>query len=306
VADEDIIVVSELVGNIEMQEFKAGTVYIFDKEFSLQTTLTPPNSEELNYFGYSLALNEGFIFVGDRQATASGQERAGIIYVYDRLGAFQYTLEADAPSKGAYFGESIAVKKDLLIIGEPYFDHETVDTGKIYIYKESNGNYVLEDEIVPSEPTAKGMFGKTVSVSDEKIIVGQLGMEKVYIYSLLEILPPEFNYANLNVPDEVSKNNAAIITINCTNSGSISGSTTICMSIDGEMVDEKMVSIDAGQTKTVIFTYSTGEVGVHKVEIEGLDTEYEVKKGIPGFPINSITTGLLITIFLINILARKD
>ena len=311
VADEDIIVVSELVGNIEMQEFKTGSVYVFDNEFGLQATLSPPNPDELNYFGYSLGLSDDFIFVGDRQATAGGQERAGVIYVYDRVGELQFTIESRNPSTGSYFGESMAVEEDILVVGEPYFDHETVDTGKIYVYKKTGGDYILEDEIVPSEPTAKGWFGKTVSLSDGKIIVGETGTENVFVYSLGEPPKAELIFANLEVPDEVLKGETATITVDCTNIGTVTGSTSVCLNIDGVMIENKTVTVDAGKTEPVNFTYSPDEVGTHKVEIEGLVSEYEVKDvppvpPVPGYPVNAVVSGLLVTAYLVYYLSRNQ
>lgn len=304
VANKDTIVVSELIGNFDYGDHKKGKVHIFDSDWNILATLSTPENMLRDNFGYALGTNDEYVFIGDRTADVDGLTRAGKIYVYDREGVCQYNITAPVPEASSYFAKNFVIQNEMLMVGQPDYDSDgAIDSGKAYVFK-TDGEFIAE--LISPEPSNKGLFGDSISINGNRLLVSETGSGKVYMYSLG--VPPlvEFKYSNLNVsPVEVIKDKTATITVDCTNIGTVSGSTDICMMIDGERIENKTVTVDAGQTKTVTYTYSTDEVGIHKVEIQSLASEYKVTDGIPGFPVSAITSGLLVTAYLVYHLSRK-
>jgi len=120
-------------------------------------------------------------------------------------------------------------------------------------------------------------------------------------FEVVKPLIPEYEISNLVVdPVSVSVGESVTISVDVENVGTKSGMYTVNMTIDGDMVEEKTVTVDVGASEKVTFTYQTDVEGVHKVEIGELSDSFEVKKPIiPGFPAVALVLGLsLIMIFL--------
>ena len=203
----------------------------------------------------------------------------------------------------------MAVNEDTIVIGENNADVLEMNEGKAYVF-DLEGN--IRATIQSPEPGITADFGYSVAVMKEKIIIGERGATvdgkgkagKAHIFTAGS---PEFSFTNLKVPDTASKGETATITVDCSNTGTISGSADICLHIDGEMIDEKTVTVDAGQTKTVSFTYSTDEEGDHQVEIEELVSKFEVPPPIvPGLYMYAIVSGLVVAAYLIYNKSRKQ
>ena len=180
VADEEIIVVTEMHATGPREKsLNNGIVYIFDSDWELLHTINSSTTDR-NNFGYTLALNDEYLFIGDKYSTVGEVERAGNVFVYSKEGELVNTIEPESPVAGAYFSESIAVQDDIIVIGEPWSDEGMVDSGKVYVYQ-TDGTLIAE--LVSPEPTAKGFFGESVAIHGDDIIIGEYGADKAYIFS---------------------------------------------------------------------------------------------------------------------------
>ena len=179
VADEDLIVVTEMHSVLPEMQLIKGIVYVYDSDWELLHTLTGSNPEK-NNFGYTLALSDEYIFIGDKTSTTDDVERAGKVYVYNRQGELVDSIEPTNPVSGSYFSECMAIYDDILIIGEPWSDEGMVDAGKVYVYQTDG---TLLAELVSPEPTIRGLFGESVAIYGDDIIVGEYGANKAYIFS---------------------------------------------------------------------------------------------------------------------------
>jgi len=297
-------------GEIHLQ----GTVYGFDYDGNHVLSLQAPEPEDHACFGNSMDISGDKIIIGEYYATVDDVYRAGRAYLYNIDGEHLQTFESPSPDVGAQFGFAVSIDGNTVVIGEPDADARA---GKAYVF-DVDGT-LLQTLTAPS-PGPIAIYGYSVKVEGDTIVVGEpfaevdgeLRAGMIHLYTNDPQIPElisdsiEFNFTNLKVPEKVSKGNTATITVDCTNAGTITGSTSICMNIDDVMIENKTVTVDAGQTNTVTFTYSTGEVGVHKVEIESLVSEYKVEGGIPGFPLNAIISGILVTVYLVYHLSRKQ
>ena len=180
VIDEDVIVVMELHGLFGDERFVKGVAYLYDPEWNLLTSFTAPNPGDVDNFGHSIVMNDDHIIIGDRLAEVDSIERAGEVYVYDKLGELVLTIKSPEPLEGANFGHSLAVYDDLLVIGEPRSDTTTVDTGKAYVF---NTDGTLHSELGSPDPNAMGLFGDTVYIDEDLILVREVKSNTVYAFS---------------------------------------------------------------------------------------------------------------------------
>ena len=180
VADEDLIAVTAMhaTGTRE-RSLNKGIVYIYDSSWELLHTINSTTTER-NNFGYSLALNDEYVFIGDKYSTVDGVERAGKVFVYSREGELVDSIEPANPVSGSYFSESMAVQDDIIVIGEPWSDEGAVEAGKAYVYR-TDGTLIAE--LVSPEPSIKGYFGESVAIYRDDIIVGEYGADRAYIFS---------------------------------------------------------------------------------------------------------------------------
>jgi hypothetical protein len=95
---------------------------------------------------------------------------------------------SDAQSN-ADFGMSVGIDSNLLVVGA----HNHNDTGAVYVFRNTNGDWVEEAKLVPSKGKSGDIFGWKVDISDNKIIVGAESSDTVgensgiaYIYEYIE------------------------------------------------------------------------------------------------------------------------
>ena len=108
-------------------------------------------------------------------------KNAGAVYVFSKSGGMwsevQKIVAADRGA-GAYFGKSICVSGDYLIVGAPYENEDEMGldslgaAGSAYIYKNNGGTWTEVQKIVASDRGSTEFFGWSVAISGDYAIVG--------------------------------------------------------------------------------------------------------------------------------------
>ncbi|MHA1945483.1 MAG: hypothetical protein ACXAC6_04630 [Candidatus Hodarchaeales archaeon] len=175
----DRVVVGEILADINGVQ-NAGRVHIFSTAGVHLKTLNATTPIEGVEYGVSVAIDENIILVGtyvrvgggmfpDLRPSPAGTE--SLVYIYDRDGNFQNTLESPGSTDPSAFGVSCAIDNEIIVIGE---DHATVsgvdDAGRAYIFS-TNGTPIATLE--PSTPTNWGVFGVTVAVHGDTVVVSE-------------------------------------------------------------------------------------------------------------------------------------
>ena len=166
----------------------AGKVYLYkvgqDGNVSYVETLVAPFVHSYAYFGYSLSISEGFLAVGQHQA--SNDQNGNGLNPYDqgsvclyklsdtqpaRLTAF---LKSPVPVQSGYFGYSVDLEGNRLMVGAYREDAEGAnDTGAAYLFEISqDGKPTLVERFTHPEGKASDRFGLSVGVSGRNIVVG--------------------------------------------------------------------------------------------------------------------------------------
>jgi hypothetical protein len=159
-----------------------------------------------------------------------------------------------------------------------------------------------------------------VAKSEDVIVVGEPGAEvegkgkagRVYIF---QAGAAAFTSSGLTIePSSVDVGGTVTISVEVTNTGAKSGTHTVALMIDGEVEDEKTVTLNPDESETVSFQVSAAEQGSYSVEVDGLTGSYTVtetpenpslRDRIPGFPYMAIILGLIAGVLVLWLLQRR-
>ncbi len=152
-----------------------GLVVLYEKEAQnddWERSRLLPEVEPESSFGAALALNERWLVVGAPRRHGEGFHQ-GVAYVFDRSASDPFegherVLEPP-PGDGGYFGQALALKGALLVVGAPEVDWLERASGAAYVYD-------LESEELPRgiDPVLPGTrgFGCSVALNEDRITIG--------------------------------------------------------------------------------------------------------------------------------------
>lgn len=97
------------------------------------------------------------------------------------------------------------------------------------------------------------------------------------VISVSQAPTAEFETSSLEVsPAEAMPGEPVAVEADVTNVGGVEGSYSATLTVNGEMVAVRNVTVAAGATETVSFSYSTDVAGVYAIELDGLSSMLEV------------------------------
>ncbi|NOR88172.1 MAG: T9SS type A sorting domain-containing protein [Bacteroidales bacterium] len=171
----------------------AGAVYIYKKEggaWIQQTKLFAEDASMQSQFGNSVSISGDYIVIG-AYTSSDLALYSGSAYVFKREGEI-WTQEAKLlPSSGLpydYFGQSVSISGDYIVIGVPFDDNSGEDRGSLYIYKHQANNWILDTQLLANDGVAGDEFGFTVDISGNYIVAGapldEVSIGSAYIFRL--------------------------------------------------------------------------------------------------------------------------
>jgi len=176
----------------------AGNVYVLHKPDSLwefRQILSPDIGEAFPYFGASLATKGDYLFVG-APGSASTQS-GGSVYVYKiKNDQWEFVKKIASPLniRKDYFGYSIFIEGDSILIGAPGDVYNGTRTAKAYLYIQNNDDFNLNFVFEPTDSIYHDGFGIGVSMNKGHFLIGApygkkngFSTGKVYLYSPLPI-----------------------------------------------------------------------------------------------------------------------
>ena len=177
---------------------------------------------------------------------------------------------------------------------------EDVEEPIVAYYDDVEGVWVLLD----SEP-----------VDPNGVAELNLGAELTHftIFAVLaDIVPPPASFvgSDLDISRQVRKTwepvtfvtrtgESVTISARITNDGGQTGTYTARLTLNGEAVDTTTVTLNPGQSQTVIFTLSDMEYGDYEVEVAGLSGEFATTRTIHWWLIVAIVAGIGLITWLI-------
>jgi len=174
----------------------AGKVYIYEWDPTTSAyievaQLTASDATAYDYFGVSVAISGNRLVVG-AYVEDTAVPNAGKVYVYDWNGnAYVEVAQLTASEAAAYewFGSSVALSGDRLVVGAYTEDTVGLNVGKVYAYDWDGSAYVEVVQLTASAAEAYDKFGSSVALSGNRLVVGACGVYttgvdagKVYVY----------------------------------------------------------------------------------------------------------------------------
>ncbi|MBK1814423.1 hypothetical protein JIN84_02285 [Luteolibacter yonseiensis] len=177
---------------------ESGAAYVFTRTGTTWTQQAYLKSSAVaagNLFGYSVAIADNTLVVGafgETSGTTStdgstGPTRAGAAYVFTRSGTAwtqQAALKASNPGAGDWFGISVGVSGDTLVVGAQNEasdstgvngaenDDSQAGAGAAYVFVRSGTTWTKQAYLKASNTGKGDRFGHSVAVSGSTVVVG--------------------------------------------------------------------------------------------------------------------------------------
>jgi hypothetical protein len=163
------------------KDLKQGAVYVFERGGGTngwmqikKVTASDPVDED--QFGKSVSVSGDVLVVG-----AYGKDSyQGAVYVFERdaggtfngWGQVQKIMASD-PTGVDYFGRSVFVSGDTIVVGAPY---KNSNLGAAYVFERDVGGDWLQVGIITApDPVELACFGRSVFISGDTLVVGAPG-----------------------------------------------------------------------------------------------------------------------------------
>ena len=183
-AEEVVIGSNKVVVGSPRDASGNGSVYVYDLDGTNELKITASDAAtayQPAQFGESVAIGNGKIVVGAR-GDWSGSSN-GAVYVYDLDGTNEVKITASDGHSQAYFGYSVSVDSNKIVVGSHYHNGNGSTQGAAYVYDLDGTNEV---KITPSDAGNDQWFGQSVAVDNNKIVVSshRSGAGAAYVYDL--------------------------------------------------------------------------------------------------------------------------
>lgn len=159
----------------------AGTLSVKEFQTLLPYDESAFDGDANDYFGESVAISGDTIVVGADQDNCVGGEDCGSVHVYVKnaqSGLFEHKAKLTASDAAAYhyFGYSVAVSGETILVGNKRYDPAGVtDGGAAYLFlkPEAGWSNAHEDAVLRSTETLDGEnFGISVAMDGDVAVVG--------------------------------------------------------------------------------------------------------------------------------------
>ncbi|MCB9851463.1 MAG: hypothetical protein H6819_00085 [Phycisphaerales bacterium] len=142
-----------------------------------ETTLAPAAPISNLQFGYDVAIENGIAVVGatgDSDVVSS----SGAVHVFRYAGnnwTQETKLKAQDAASGDYFGASVAISNDVILVGAPFDDDSGLSSGAAYVFRHTQGGWQQESKLVAQAASAREQFGGSVSISGDVALIAAIG-----------------------------------------------------------------------------------------------------------------------------------
>jgi hypothetical protein len=167
----------------------AGAAYVFVKptggwagDLTQTAKLTASDKYESDFFGYSVAISGDTVVVGAEWEDPEGKNGAGSAYVFVKPGGGwsgnlieSAKLTASDKQDGDFFGRSVAISGDTLVVGANWEDL-ALHSGAAYVFVRPgggwSGNLTESAKLTASDKKAWDHFGTSSGIDGDTIIIG--------------------------------------------------------------------------------------------------------------------------------------
>jgi hypothetical protein len=172
-------------------ETNSGSAYVFVKPGSGWATtnaynakLTASDGATDDRFGRPVAISGDTVVVG--AALDDKETNSGSVYVFVKPGsgwtttsAYNAKLTASDGAAYDFFGRSVAISGDTVVVGAYNDDDKGTDSGSAYVFVKPGGGWATTSayntKLTANNGAADDLFGLSVAISGDTVVVGALG-----------------------------------------------------------------------------------------------------------------------------------
>ncbi len=129
-------------------------------------------------YGYSVSIDGETAVIGATGNDDMGSS-SGSAYIFSRnedgVWNQQQKLIASDGSQFDYFGYSVSISGDFIVVSAFLVDDYGDRSGAVYLFRYDGTNWIQEKKLTASDAAAIDLFGASVSISGDYIIVGTTG-----------------------------------------------------------------------------------------------------------------------------------
>ena len=161
----------------EAAGFYAGSAYVHIRDgadWVEQAKLYGSTVSTSDRFGWAVDISGDLLVVsaifGDGVSPVSGT-----VYAFKRSGLVWNEIQVIAAPDGAssdWFGRSLALQGNTLVIGAPQDDDVGAESGSVYVYVFNGSIWQPQAKLLASDGAAGDNFGQSVALSNDSIVVG--------------------------------------------------------------------------------------------------------------------------------------
>ncbi len=160
---------------------KSGAAWVFRREGAAwipEQKLLPPAAGPRHWFGFSVAIDGGWIMVGAPRADPHG-DSSGTVWCFQQDGEawrLRGRLDPPDPVAGDWFGYALALDGDRLLVGAPGRDGdaEHANAGDVVRFVRNGSRWRRLDRLQPSEAGADRLAGAAVALGQGRVLIGHL------------------------------------------------------------------------------------------------------------------------------------
>jgi|GEM_PF-7128611 len=150
------------------------SIYVGDYPSASGVRVIASDGAGSDYFGQGVAVSDTQLFVGAHREDDGGAD-AGKVYIYEPLGdgwqEVGQLISSDIRADD-YFGYSLAVDGQWLVVGAHRADGNGGQCGAAYVFRQENGQWTEWAKLTADDQQAGDFFGYSVDVSGNRIVVG--------------------------------------------------------------------------------------------------------------------------------------
>jgi FG-GAP repeat len=174
----------------------AGAAFVYQRSGGTWTQTQKLTSNELTPevgFAGAVAMNGDTAVFGGVGDSINGRS-SGAAWVFTRQNGVwsqQQKLKAHDPSENAFFGQSVSVSGDLIVVGAPGDVVGSHTSGGAYVFRRGNAGWTNEKKLLSRDSDAVDGYAWSVAVDGNTIVVGHFGDQDVavvggaaYVYQL--------------------------------------------------------------------------------------------------------------------------
>ncbi len=161
---------------------RAFVLYNTGTSWDTVAILTASDGEQNDYFGYSVSISGSTIVVGaygDKDKENNDYLGAAYVFVKPTSGWTTMTetakLTASDGAESDYFGISISISGNTIVVGAYKEDSKATNSGSAYVFEKPASGWSTSNEsakLTASDAAASDYFGRSVSIYDSTIVIG--------------------------------------------------------------------------------------------------------------------------------------